>query len=140
MKKNFEKKERMITFGMKKRGFGPAFFISLCLFPLMVFLGRAVLYMGAGLFLVVSGASLLALQRRESLSLRPRHFFGVLAGLVLFFLSLGSAFLSAFAEAGEWTLFGWSGRVLTLFLFYLYAVFFGVLMVSGWYAAFPPRV
>ncbi len=130
----------MMTFGMKKRGFGPAFFVSLCLFPLMAFLGRAILYVGAGLLLVLSGCSLFALQRRESLSLRPRHFFGVLAGAVLFFLSLGSFFLSEFFRAGGWALFEWSGRLLTLFLFYLYAIFFGVLIVSGWYAAFPPRV
>lgn len=119
----------------KKRGYAPAFFISLCLLPPLFFAGKGALFLFSGLLFLLSAVSLPALKHKESIRIRPRHFFGLLVSVFLFLLTLLAVRLTRL----EGMLPRWCGAFLSHYLLYLCSVFFGILL-AAWYAiSHPPK-
>lgn len=121
----------------KKRGFAPAFFIGLCLFLPLFLLGNRLLllYCFSTVLTAAASVSLFFLRRRESIRLRPRHFFGVLSGILFFSLTVLSSALSA-SRAPALVRYG---DGLSFLLCYLCSQFFGILLLSQFYCTHPPQ-
>lgn len=119
----------------KKRGFAPAFFIGLCLFFPLFLLGNGLFYCSSTVLTAAAAVSLFFLRRRESIRLRPRHFFGVLSGILFFSLAVLSSVLSASRSPA----LAWCGGVLSFLLCYLCSQFCGILLLSQFYCSHPPQ-
>lgn len=119
----------------KKRGIVPAFLLCLFLLPVWFFTEKWLLNVFLLTFLLLSSLSLLLLKYHNCLTIRPRHYMGIIFSLSMLILSLFSSLL----ERSTLHLHYCFGNGLFLICSYLFSLFVSILLVTLCYLSQPPN-